>query len=609
MDSPEKEQLAEPSPAVHWLDGQGESLREEPGPRELPKARGESRGDLGACLFVWGTYAVMLIAAVIFVQRFGNQLPYVDDWANIQGLTAGAPSPSWLWNQHNEHRYPMARLLSWVVWKATGGEFRAIMLCGVLAMGVSAFLLILTARALRGRMSYADAFFPFALLHWGQAENLLWVVQLYVFFSTSLYCIILALLLNESWLTRPGRALILPGCALLLPLQGGGGVAYVPALALLFACIAVFLYRRGYAGARWKAFGLVALATALCVLLVLYFSDYARVERHGAGKAGLVEKLKTSAEFLGMGLGTLGVQAWPASGVGVTLLVLASFALLLRAWLRRPADRLRLLSLFFTLGAAASLAAGMGWGRGALGGLATRYITLSVPTLCCVYFVWEVCSRPAVAQFVQMCLFAVACAMSSYHLSLGLDYGKYRHRAMQAFEADVAAHIPVTGLVGRHAAYWCWDEKPMHEGLEMLRAAGVRPFAGVRPDPPMCEIPLPLVPTRTEGVRWDGHSLSVLEKQGLLEFPLPKPQQVYAIRFRFGIRANEPHVSFSLSGQKGGATVVQRQPAPDYPIKVLTGPPIRTRTFWLDEEISSFQMMLSGPCDLEIHEAVLLCDP
>jgi hypothetical protein len=310
-----------------------------------------------------------------------------------------------------------------------------------------------------------------------------------------------------------------------------------------------------------------------------------------------------------MGLGTLGIQASPLSGAGVTLLVVASFALLAWAWLRRPADRLRLLSLFFMLGAAASLAAGVGWGRAMQGGPATRYVTLAVPTLCCVYFVWEVCSRPAVAQFVQMCLFAACCAMSSYHMSLGKEFGKSMQRAKQAFEADIAARIPVTGLVGRHAAYWCWDEKPMYEGLEMLRAAGVRPFGETRPDPPMREVPLPLEPTRLEEVRWDGHSLNVPQKLGLLEFPLSKPRHVYAIRFRFGVRSDEPFVSFSLSGKRGDAVVVPRQAAPDYPIKVKTGPPVRTRTFWLDEEINAFQIIISGPCDLEIHEAVLLCDP
>ena len=38
--------------------------------------------------------------------------------------------------------------------------------------------MMLTARRLRGKTVLADAFFPLALLEWGQSENFLWTWQL-----------------------------------------------------------------------------------------------------------------------------------------------------------------------------------------------------------------------------------------------------------------------------------------------------------------------------------------------------------------------------------------------------------------------------------------------
>jgi hypothetical protein len=54
---------------------------------------------------VWGIWAVMTIAALAFVWRFGNDVPFWDEWNMVNALTGAQPiTIKWLWALHNGHR-------------------------------------------------------------------------------------------------------------------------------------------------------------------------------------------------------------------------------------------------------------------------------------------------------------------------------------------------------------------------------------------------------------------------------------------------------------------------------------------------------------------------
>src|SRR5215467_3770536 len=132
-----------------------------------------------APLIVWGTWSVMLVAALFLVGHYGSNVPSWDDWDMVPTLTGTQPiTASWLWSQHNEHRVPVLRLVLLGLHRITAINFRTPMFFNVLALGALGFAMIRAAQRLRGWISYSDAFFPLLLLHWGQAPTFLWGWQL-----------------------------------------------------------------------------------------------------------------------------------------------------------------------------------------------------------------------------------------------------------------------------------------------------------------------------------------------------------------------------------------------------------------------------------------------
>ena len=60
-----------------------------------------------------GWSGMLLVVALIYVARFGPDVPLWDDYEVIPQLAGVQPvTPQWLWSQHSEHRIPLARLIS-----------------------------------------------------------------------------------------------------------------------------------------------------------------------------------------------------------------------------------------------------------------------------------------------------------------------------------------------------------------------------------------------------------------------------------------------------------------------------------------------------------------
>src|SRR5262249_34272259 len=81
---------------------------------------------------------------------------------------------AYLWEQHNEHRIPVPKLIAWALLKVTHFDYRAGMFLNVLCLGLLAMAILLAIKQLRGHFQLSDIFFPIALLHFGHWENLVW---------------------------------------------------------------------------------------------------------------------------------------------------------------------------------------------------------------------------------------------------------------------------------------------------------------------------------------------------------------------------------------------------------------------------------------------------
>src|SRR5262249_6477521 len=158
------------------------------------------------------------------------------------------------------------------------------------------------------------------------------------------------------------------------------------------------------------------------------------------------------------------------------------------------------------LAAFVSLALVLGWARAAAEvdrGFRGRYLTLVVPALCCVYFIWELYyDGSALGRLAQMSLFLLTCLLFPFNTQYGYDYG-YHHRAqLKGFEQDMAAGVPVSVLVDRYYdyVYLKTGEDDFARDMRLLRQAQVGPFVQLQEDDAYQAVYLPVVPVDRQGV-------------------------------------------------------------------------------------------------------------
>jgi hypothetical protein len=496
--------------------------------------------DHGATAFVWGTWALMLVANMALVNTYTSNYPFADELYMItQSLT-----PQWLWQQHAEHRVPLAKLIWLSLLQLTNYDFRVGNLISVLAVGAVAVAMIWTARRLRGWTRFSDSFFPLVFLNFGQGSNFLWWwVFNHILPPVLACCLLLIILLKGNQVTL--RCGMLTGaCLLLLFLSGPGGLPYVLALAL-------WLGYRG--GLHWfELHGkrdclLVMGVGVLAVLLVgLYFVDYANAPGTAAGQpvaaVSLKATLETSIQVLSITLGPAVKPYWRLVGSVMLMLLLLSMAILMLAVLKEPRERLRALGLLLFIGAAGSLVLIVGRARAGLGEeyvLSGIYLNMALPALCCVYFIWIVYGSPAIKSIVQICLFIMPCLFFMPNLANGLGIGRYFSTSRQLFEQDIRAGVPPFILAERHITFLnpaTDDINGIASLLRQMQQAGIPQFRDMATDPAFREVTLPVAPVGMNQVMWRngvGYSYADDSSQASVDFVFTEPRDVYAIRLTY----------------------------------------------------------------------------
>ena len=454
-------------------------------PRQLPSAGHDTTWD--ASVFVASTWVVLSLAAMLCTYQFGVNLPYGDSWELVPVVTGAEPlTARWLWQQHNEHRLPLTKLVLVVLSRLTSGDARAGMYLNGVGLAATASILVSGARRLRGRTSYADAFFPIVLLNLGNHNVMVFDFAMNyvatVFLASVLLRIMVAVPVASGWMVPCGAGLCLIG----LILTGATGL--VPALTG-----AGWL---GYAGwVRWResdprrrAQGTAMLAGAAGALLLigLYFVGYRRPEYHPPS-AGVLASLKVAIQFLSLGIGPAGGVGWPFAtqwGIAGTFVLAgcaASIGLLTwQAW-RRPDERVRAVGLALFLVGAVALALAVGWGRSGMSpteGFSFRYVTLAVLPLVGLYYVWGAYGPPAVRRLVQFGLFAVVCSALLFNTHDGRSRARQGRNELAPIAQEIRTGAAPQEIASRHRQmlYRHASEQQLAAWLEMLRAARMGPY-------------------------------------------------------------------------------------------------------------------------------------
>ncbi len=559
----------------------------------------------GANLFVWSVWAILLLGGLGFVSRFGPEVPVEDDYALVPALTGDqAITLNWLWSMHNEHRVPVPRLLLLAAHWISGDDFRAGMFVSVLAVGLLAAVFLLLIRWVRGFSSYADALFPLLLMHWGHHSNFLWSWQVSFTVAVGFLGLISAAILAFQKLRTKILIIVSVGLGLALLIGfGAHGLAFVPALLLWLFGLTVF--RKNHD--RWAA--CLAILPALC-MLGLYFWGYERPVEF-ADPPNLIAAWRTLLQFYATGFGPIAGKAWMLGGWSMIALAASAFFLLLRAAWLWPEERATALGLAALLLGFLPLALGLAWGRASLGplaGLEPRYVTLMAPLPCFVVLVWTRYARPSAARFLSMLIFASSCVLLWPNTQIGLEAGQSQKARSDAVLADIRSGLPPYRIIQRNSPWLSTSHDKLTPNFEGLRRTKIGPFARMRPDPPMVEVPLTLHPSFRSLARWEG-STNTIEATGVdpwVQFRLLEPREVAGVRIVYS-HDNGLNTSpwFKLLWRRPNqATFPDDQSYQRW--SMPTGPD-QTIKAWIDSPVAEFRIQPDNrPCWFQIKEMVLL---
>jgi hypothetical protein len=483
----------------------------------------------------------MFASTLAYVTTYGSNVPYIDDWAIVPYVAGEAQvTVSYLWEQHNEHRIPVPKLLLLTLFKLTGGDFRAGMYFNVIVLAALAFFLLRLVHRLRGRTIYSDAIFPVLLLQWGHYETILWSWAVQLIFSTMLITILLGFLVGGEARLTGRRRMGFGVCLVLLPLCGSQGLPFALTLAGWLGYVGVQRWRNAGAGGWYVGAPMVALAATAMALIGLYYLGY---ERHPGSyfsvpNPTLPALMRTALECLSTALGSSAQTVWPFGAVVVVLIGLLTSGLLASVVYARPAERTRALGLLVFLAAVAGLALGVGWGRagdadeGTLG-FEPRYATLMVPAFCAVYLIWDLYGSPLAARLARMGLFALACSVWMLNSAEAVKFARVRwgweHNFLRALTEGEPLY-QVSRMYARPLTYEL-NQVEFAGRLEMLHRGRIGPYRALKVNPPFVEEPLPIVPAAvSKGVSWKGETARMPGPDAYLDFVLPQPRYVAGIR-------------------------------------------------------------------------------
>lgn len=585
-------------------------------------------------VLVW---ASMLFTALGLVLRYGTRtFPQNDEvWA----LYDAGPGIGvrWLWKTWAEHRIPLAKFIWKAVLQLTDYDFRAGNFLTVFGLAGVALLMIWTANRMRGRTIAMDAFFPLAVLNFGQVQVFLWWWQVNQVLAPITASLLLCLLVLHGNNLQLAHAAMIGAGLVLLVLCGPGGFPYVITLAVWLGI---------WAASKWPLLGpwqrkqlffvLMPVAVAFA-LLISYFIDYTPYfpvndppsVSSWPASPGPVGAAVACLQILGLALGTATKPYAALCGFGIFALGVVTMAMLIRIWLERPNERARALALVMFLAATAALVLIIGRSRAGMGLdyiYLGHYLALVAPALCCVYFAWEIHGGVSGGS-VQLGMLAVLAGLLPLNLHQAIQAGQSLRQRTSAFERDVRNGIPSFILAERHFAS---DVVPRVEKLDRIlrehKANGIGIFKEIRDDPPFRIETLGVETAVLDRMILHGGVVSSTAdgNSSSLTFTLPEPRHIYAIRLQYAylktasawpaLRAYWRNSALEdFNDRDEWVSIVAGPDQPTWALidgKIQTNAKVRadrSLTIWVDATIDQFRCYPdSGPCEFRLSKIELL---
>ena len=305
-------------------------------------------------ILTFGAFALVMVGlAVVGGVLSYSPVPFWDMWGGYLGFFMRADDGDMVawWDQANEHRIVLARLLFWVDLKWFGGASVFLIAANYFFVGISAFMFwrILRDAATTEKPATGEIvlglFVTAWLFLWMQKENLTWSYQSQ-FILAQLLPLCALHWLNKSVVEIRAKRHFLVACGFGVASVGtmANGILALPLMAFYALLMRQGLIRVGI------------LATLSVVMIFLYFHNYNAVSKHGSLSQALRENPSGFIQYV---LLYLGSPFHYLSGQGKFSKLIAQVATLVlvgsSAWfaikaLRKPRERtLQVAMLFFIL--------------------------------------------------------------------------------------------------------------------------------------------------------------------------------------------------------------------------------------------------------------------
>lgn len=432
---------------------------------------------------MWGAWALSSLALLFFVAIFSIPFPFGDEWEWLGRVTGKEPiTLAWLWSQHNEHRMFLPRLIYLGLGKLTGYDFQAGSFFNILILSALSAAMILTARKIRGKTMIYDMFFPFLLLHFGQAENLIWGFQLNFITAVVLEGIVLLTVVRCNQQTGIRPYLLTTVCLLLLGCCGTYGLVFLPPMAFWMLFASINKWRDGSTHGKRDA----VVISFFSMLVIAFTIGYFYGLHTSVSRPIFFAAFQTAAQFLSYGIGPAAVSLWPISGL-VVLAVCAIFVWqCLRIFISHPSERVRIVGMLMYFAGFFALASAIGWGRayiGPMAGFELRYMTLAAPLLLLLFFYFDIYGTTFLQSIMPLALCSLMGILLVVNTQKGISYSINLRTDLKKFEQDMRDDVPPDVLGQRYSDQWGYgNSELLTTRLMWLREAGLGPYRGKRPE-------------------------------------------------------------------------------------------------------------------------------
>lgn len=190
-----------------------------------------------------GVGLALLIAVffLIAVSSSNRIFPNTDEWSYIYAF--GSPSSlfSYLFQQHNDHRIPLQKLLHLSILHFGGFDFRSLVVVNMLLAGVTSIALMFAAKSYRGNWELGDLAIPFLCMNFGFGMSLVGFELQFLSSVLFVSLFLLAISLSEGG-TNAKQVNLAAFWLMLLSWTGLNGV--VVGAVLAFSMLAYFVLGR-----------------------------------------------------------------------------------------------------------------------------------------------------------------------------------------------------------------------------------------------------------------------------------------------------------------------------------------------------------------------------